>query len=71
MARLWDSWAGDCVTVFHMLSRVCVYVHDNVHAYVYVHASCLKDSPHCHRGIWGDGVRTLLCLCMHWCICTI
>ena len=40
VARLWQLWVGDCVTVFHMLSRVCVYVHDNVRAYVYVHA-CL------------------------------
>ena len=35
---------GDCVTVFHMLSRVCVYLHENVHAYVYVHA-CVCDIP--------------------------
>lgn len=25
---------GPCVTVVHMLSRVCVYGHDNVHAYM-------------------------------------
>ena len=24
----------------------------------------LKDSPHCHWGIWGEEMRTLLCLCI-------
>lgn len=36
VARLWGLRAGGCVTVFHMLSRVCVFVRDNVHAHVYV-----------------------------------
>lgn len=31
---------GPCVTVVHMLSRVCVYGHDNLRAYMSVRA-CL------------------------------
>ena len=42
-------------------------MHNNVQAYVSVHACLgytLKDSPHCHQGIWGEEMRTLLCLCI-------
>lgn len=66
--RLWV--VGDCVTVSHMPSRLCVDVHVNMHAYVYM---CVCDIPSrilriVIGGIWGEEM-TLLCLHMHCYIC--
>lgn len=65
---------GDCVTASHMLSRVCVYAHDNVCAFVLHTCACLRDVPWrilliVLVDLQGGEVDTVVSVCVHEGIC--